>query len=337
MTTPPVKQLNVVTAHYPGWDPFSDDQKRAVEAVASVQWSPLTRFDDDVAAAALAECDIVLGHWGCPPLDAPFLARAPRVSLFAYAAGTVKALVSDAVFTAGIAVTSGAAANARPVAEYTLAAILLANKNFFTLAAVTADPERLAQVGTLPEPGNRAKTVGIIGASMVGRATIALLEPFELDVAVYDPFLSETDASAMGVRQCPLDELMATADIVSLHAPILDSTVGMIGRPQLAAMKDGATFINTARGVLVDHDALTDELVSGRISAVLDVTDPHEPIPPDWPPLGRPNVVVTPHIAGAQGTEVARLCDLAVEEVLRHAGGEPLAHRVTAADLGRIA
>jgi phosphoglycerate dehydrogenase-like enzyme len=332
------KRPRVATAHFEGWDPYDDDQKARVSEVADViDWAPLARFDDERAAAVLAETDILLGHWGCPALDPAAVTAAPNLALFAYAAGTVKLLVDHHVFDRGIVVTSGASANARPVAEYTLAAILWANKNAFTLAAVTADPGAADPLPALAEPGNFDKRVGIIGASMVGRVVIDLLAAFDLRVVVSDPYLDPAQAEALGVELVELDELMATCDVVSLHAPILPSTIGMIDAARLAAMKDGATFINTARGFLVDHDALTAELVTGRISAVLDVTDPHEPIPPDWPPLGRSNVVVTPHLAGAQGTEVARLNDLAIEEIRRFAAGRPPAFGVTAADLDRIA
>lgn len=317
---------------------FTDHDRAAVAEIGDViDWSPLGNLADDRALEVLAEADVLLGHWGTTPLTAHVLDAAPNLRLFAYAAGTVKALVTDAVFDRGIVVTSGAAANARPVAEYTLAMILLANKNAFTLAAITRDPELLQPGLQMATPGNRCKRVGIIGASLVGRATIELLAPFDLDVLVSDPFLTPGEAEALGVEKVELDDLLRRSHVVSLHAPILESTIGMIGVDELALMRDGATFVNTARGVLVDHDALTAELMSGRIGAVLDVTDPHEPIPPDWPPLSRPNVFVTPHIAGAQGTEVARLNALAIDEIRRFVQGEAPLHPVTRADLSRIA
>jgi phosphoglycerate dehydrogenase-like enzyme len=138
------------------------------------------------------------------------------------------------------------------------------------------------------------------------------------------------------VDKVELDELLATSDVVSLHAPALPSTERMIGAPQLARMLDGATLINTARGVLVDHDALVPEVRSGRLTAVLDVTDP-EPLPPDHPLLHLPTCVVTPHLAGSQGTELSRQAELVVEEIRRFAAGEPPLHPVVADDIGRVA
>jgi phosphoglycerate dehydrogenase-like enzyme len=134
----------------------------------------------------------------------------------------------------------------------------------------------------------------------------------------------------------PLDDLMAAADVVTVHAPSLPSTRHLLDARRLALMRDGATLVNTARGALVDHAALIAELRTGRLSAVLDVTEP-EPLPPDSPLFDLPNVVLTPHIAGALGTEVRRLGDAAVAEVARYAAGEPFAHPLTAADLDRVA
>ncbi|MET1006197.1 MAG: NAD(P)-dependent oxidoreductase, partial [Propionibacteriaceae bacterium] len=137
-------------------------------------------------------------------------------------------------------------------------------------------------------------------------------------------------------RLVELDELMAVSDVVSLHAPVLPSTLGMIGAAQLARMKDGATFVNTARGRLVDHSALRAELTNGRISAVLDVTDP-EPLPADDPMFSLPNVQLTPHIAGSMGTELYRMTALALDEIEHFAAEQPPRYPVTRADLDRMA
>jgi len=129
---------------------------------------------------------------------------------------------------------------------------------------------------------------------------------------------------------------MSVSDVVSLHAPVLPSTVGMIGARQLARMRDGTTFINTARGVIVDHHALRTELITGRISAVLDVTDP-EPLAADDALFGLPNVVLTPHLAGSVGTELHRLTATALQEVEAFAAGRAPLHPVAATDLATMA
>lgn len=296
---------------------------------------PVGDLSSAEALASLAQADVIVGHWGCPTLTEEVLAAAPRLALFAYAAGTVKWQVTDAVWSRDIRVTSAAAANAVPVAEYTVASILFANKGVFSFAARERDPD--VDVAIDPSRiGNLGRRVGLVGASHVGRLVIELLGPYDLELAVADPYLSDADAVELGVTRMELDELCAWAELLSLHAPEVESTKGMIGAAQLAALSDGATLVNTARGGLVDETALIAELSTGRISAVLDVTV-EEPTPADSPLRRMPNVFLTPHVAGAAGTEMVRLADLAVQEVERWARGEPALHPVTAADMDHIA
>jgi phosphoglycerate dehydrogenase-like enzyme len=285
----------------------------------------------------LAEAEVLLTGWGCPPVDGATLAGAPRLRAIVHAAGSARAIVTPACWERGIVVSTAAAANAQPVAEFTLAAILLANKG--VLAAALAYRERRARVDALaeyPDIGNRGKAVGLVGASRVGRRVIELLAPFELRVIVADPFLDDAEAARLGVERRELEALLAEAHVVSLHAPSLPATRHMLDRRRLALMRDGAVLINTARGALVDHAALTDELRSGRLAAVLDVTEP-EPLPADSPLFSLPNVVLTPHVAGALGTEVTRLGDAAIDELRRYAAGQPFAHPLRAEDLDRVA
>jgi phosphoglycerate dehydrogenase-like enzyme len=316
---------------------FTPEQRARLDAVGRiVDRVPLASFDDERARAVLAETEVLVGHWGCPTLTTAALDVAPHLRLFAYAAGTVKWQVTDAVWTRGVLVTSAAAANAVPVAEYTVAMILLANKGVLLYRELQRDPTvRVPLDGATI--GNHGCCVGLVGASFVGRRVIELLRSYDLVVAVYDPYLTEDEAVALGVEKFDeLDDLCAAVDVLSLHAPDIESTRSMIGAPQLAALRDGATFLNTARPALVDAAALEAELVSGRISAVLDVTDP-EPLPAGHPLLALPNVFVTPHVAGAAGNELSRLGELAVGEVERFARGDPPLHPVRRSDLDRIA
>lgn len=316
---------------------FTADQRARLAEVADVvDPVPLADFADPRADDLLARAEVLVGHWGCPPLTDEVLDRAPELRLFAYAAGTVKWQVGEAVWARGITVTSAAAANAVPVAEYTLAVVLLANKGVFAARERLRDPAAVVPLDLVPL-GNHGRTIGIVGASHVGRAVIERLRPFDLRIAVYDPYLTEADAAALGVeRYDDLDELCASVDVLSLHAPDVASTRRMIGAAQLARLRDGATFVNTARPALVDQDALLAELRRGRISAVLDVADP-DPPPPGSELLRLPNVFLTPHQAGAVGNELARLSELAIDEVARYARGEAPRYPVHAADLDRIA
>ena len=323
---------------HPGLEPYAlrpEHLERLAEVGELLAPEAVDGMAPERADEVLAAADVLLGHWGCARLDAAFLDRAPRLRMLAYAAGTLRDVVSAETFARLDRVTSGAAANAVPVAEYTVAAILWANKGAFVERERLRGAE-IPQTRRRHPVGNWAKRIGLVGASHVGRAVIELLAPYRCEVVVADPFLGDDEADRLGVVLVDLDTLLATSDVVSLHAPALPSTRRMIGAAQLARMLDGATLVNTARGVLVDHDALVDELRTGRISAVLDVTDP-EPLPPGHPLLALPNCVVTPHLAGSQGTELSRLAELVIDEIGRFAAGEPARYPVTAGDLERVA
>lgn len=335
----PVRRLNIALAMMDGLvgSALSSAQIDRLAAIGRlVDREPLTSFDSDRARALLAEADVLVGHWGCPTLTADVVALAPRLRLFAYAAGTVKWQVTEAVWERDIVVTSAAAANAVPVAEYTAAMIVLTNKGVLLFREMLRAPGVQLPLDA-SRVGNVGKRIGIVGASHVGRLTIELLRSYALDVAVFDPYLSADDARALGVAPVDdLTELCALVDVLSIHAPDVEATRGMIGAAQIAALRDGAVLINTARPALVDQDALLDHLQRGRISAVLDVTTP-EPLPPDHPLLALPNVFVTPHVAGSMGTELGRMADYAIDEVERFATGQPPRFPVTEADLDRIA
>lgn len=295
-------------------------------------------FGGPEAAQALAEAEVLLTFWGAPTVDARALAAAPRLKAVVHAAGFVKHLVTDACWDRGIVVSSAALANSLPVAEYTVAMVLLSNKRVMQLREEYRRVRgshhdwhlRYAHVG------NYRRTVGIVGASRIGRRVIELLRPYDLELLVHDPCLKKDQARRLGARVVGLDELCRVSDVVSLHAPELPETRSMIDRRRLALMRDGATLINTARGSLVDGAAVTDELVSGRLHGVIDVTEP-EVLPADSPLYDLPNVLLTPHIAGSLGNELHRMADSAVGEIARYAAGLPFAHPVHRADLHRTA
>ena len=297
----------------------------------------LADFDSGPAGAALARAELLVTGWGCPPVTAEVLAAAPHLAAIVHTGGSVRPVVTEACWARGIQVSTAAAANALSVAEYTLAAILFAGKS---VRAVEHDYRtRRVPLDVLrgyPQAGNYGRRVGVVGASRVGRRVIELLRLFDYDLAVADPYLAREEAELLGARLTDLPDLLAGCDIVTLHAPLLPATRHLLDRAGLARMRDGATLINTARGAVVDQEALVAELVSGRLNAVIDVTEP-EVLPPDSPLYHLPNVTLTPHVAGALGTELVRLGASAVDEVARYVAGQPLAHPVVAADLVRVA
>ncbi|MFB9391364.1 hydroxyacid dehydrogenase [Streptomyces coeruleoprunus] len=293
-------------------------------------------FGDPAARATLAGTEILITGWGCPPIDADVLRAAPRLRAVLHAAGSVKHMITPECWERGLLVSSAAAANALPVAEYTLAMILVTGKDLVAARERYRARRTFGPFGIIPATGNFGRRVGVVGASRIGRRLIELLRPFDFEVSLADPYADEATAKELGVRLRPLDDLLRTSDVVTIHAPETPQTRHLIGRRELALMPDASVLVNTARGSLVDTDALVDEVRTGRIGAVLDVTEP-EPLPPDSPLLDLPNVFVTPHLAGSQGNEVHRLGLTVVEELERLLRGEGLVHGVDRATLERTA
>lgn len=184
---------------------------------------------------------------------------------------------------------------------------------------------------------NLGLTVGIVGFSRVGRRVIERLQSLEdITCLVSDPYADEAEVEAAGGRLMPLHALLPLVDVLSIHAPDLPSTFHLIGARELAMLPDMATVINTARGRLVDTDALEAECVAGRLHAMLDVTYP-EPLPATSRLYDLPNVLITPHVAGSLDTEIRRMTDTALDEVERFRMGLPLSHEVTREALAQSA
>jgi phosphoglycerate dehydrogenase-like enzyme len=310
--------------------------QRLDRACRLVDAAPFRSFD--ALGEATSRVQVLITSWGCPRIDRDVVATLPGLKLIAHLAGSVKGFIDEQVWRMGIQISNAVAANAVPVAEYTLAAILFANKRVLQLADFYRrhHENRAPWTREAPNVGNYHKVVGIIGASHVGRKTIELLQPFDLKILVYDPYLTPMQARELGAHKVGLAELLSNADVASLHAPLLSETRHMLGAREFALLKDGATFINTARGAIVDHAALEAELVSGRLNAVLDTTEP-EVLPASSPLYRLPNVLLTPHIAGSLGTETQRLADYIVDEVERFSRGQMLKFRVRYDELARLA
>jgi phosphoglycerate dehydrogenase-like enzyme len=290
----------------------------------------LDELDSAAARARLARADVLLTSWGAPTLTAEHLRAAPRLRAVLHCAGSVRELLGVDVWRHGIVVSSAADANAVPVAEYTLAAVIMAGKKApFLAARARQGPGGWGATLARTDLSNRGRTIGVVGFSRIGRRVVELLRILDTaEVLVADPFADPAAVARAGGRLVPLDDLLRRSEILSLHAPALPATHHLLGARELALLPDGATLVNTARGSLVDHDALLRECASGRLDAILDVTDP-EPLPAGAPLLDLPNVMVTPHVAGSLGTETRRMSDHALDELEAWLAGRPLATPVT--------
>ena len=267
---------------------------------------------EEAYSALWEHADAVVTGWGVRPPTPTMLDRAGRLQIISHTAGSVRWLPRRALEN-GVVVTSAQSAIARTVAEYCLAVTLLLLRRRFE----AGEAETLY-----------SKTVGLVGFGHVARLFRGLLAPFGVRVLVHDPFLSDEDAARLDVEPVSLPDLLQASKVISLHAPDIPATEGMIGARELALISDGAVFVNSARGRLVDTAALTEALATGRFSAALDVTEP-EPLPPDHPLRSLPNVLLTPHQAGPTEDELPQLTRMALDDLARFLRGEAPRHVIS--------
>lgn len=294
------------------------DQKR-LDEMGDVVWTesshPLTV---DAAADLLSDCDIAVGSWGSPFPSTELLKACPKLKLWEHAAGSVKYMFGPHLEGRSLIIASCKPALADVVAEMTLGQIILGLRRAFensvdNRADIVGHPPRLKVL--------MGSTIGVVGASLIGRRVINLLKPFGCDIALYDPYTSYAEAEELGAEKVEhLLDLCRRSDVVTLHTPDIPETKGMIGAREFAAMRDDAIFINTARGACVDEEALIAELSRGRLLAFLDVSWP-EPTPIDSPFRTLPNVVYTSHIAGPPCPNLGRQAVGDIEAFLN--GGTP--------------
>jgi len=319
-----IRAALLMEAHLVGFV-FGEEERRALEDELAVDFSSAA-----TAVSALddpAEIELLLMGWGAEAPSAADFDAMPRLRAIVHWGGGFA--TADEAARRGIALASAKAANAVPVAEFTLAMITLAAKDVFWAARRYASEQRfLDREAEYGHTGLGGARVGIVGASAVGELVIRGLRDRDIAVAVYDPTLSVQRAAVLDVEL--IDDLIALAAgsrILSIHAPQIPRTIGMVSAAVLAALPDGATVVNTARGAIVDQDALVAELAAGRLRAVLDVTEP-DPLPPGHPLFSLPNVFLTPHLAGSMGTELRTLGAVATAEALRFAHGEAFTHPI---------
>lgn len=286
-----------------------------------------------------AQVEYLFSTWGMLPLTAAEIRTLlPSLKAVFYAAGSVQAFARP-FLDEGVTVLSAWAANAVPVAEYAFAQILLAGKGFFRLAPAYKQGQQ-AQAAPLKAAvhGNYGLRVGLLGAGMIGKMVIERLRSTDNALFVYDPFLSEKDAAALGVTKLPMDELFATCAVVSNHIADLPQTKGIFTHEHFMSMPQNAVFINTGRGAQLDADGFIRAMRQRPdITALLDVTDPCEPLPAGHPLLDLPNVLITPHIAGSMGAEVARMGAYMLKEFNALSSGAPLKYAVTSEMLKTMA
>ena len=293
---------------------------------------PIAYSHEDVAAdsQSFANVEYVFSTWGMPVFTTEEVKNwFPSLKAIFYAAGTVQYFAKPFLEN-GVKVFSAWAANAIPVAEYTVAQIILANKGFYQSSRIAKTGDRKsASKFSQSCPGNYGAKIGIIGAGMIGKLVINMLKSYHLEVLVFDPFLPDEKAIELGDKKVSLETLFKECQVVSNHLANNAETQGMLKYEHFASMKPYATFLNTGRGAQVVEDDLVKALTERPdLTAVLDVTFP-EPPEQGHAFYTLSNCILTPHIAGSMSDEVHRMSEYMVEEFDSFKNGRPTRYEVT--------
>lgn len=319
----------LLTAVYP------ESRVQRIKAMANLFPTTITRENFQDMAPDLQQIEYIFSTWGMPALTESDLKKLPNLKVVFYGAGTVKPF-AEPLLRNGIRIVSAWAANAVPVAEFTVAQITLATKGYFAANRIV---HRLGPEGWkhLRMPGNYDVTVSILGAGMVGAEVIRRLAAFDIRILVFDPYLSDQSARDLGATKVDLEHAFSQGFVVSNHLANVPATEKLLTKSLFASMPPNSTFINTGRGATADEDGLIDVLTERPdITALLDVTEP-EPPAAGSPLYQLPNVWLSPHIAGSIGQEVVRMADTVIAEFERELAGDKPLYEVTLDKLASMA
>lgn len=309
---------------------FDKDNLALIAALGETVWNQGEhRMSADEVAEKIGDCENYVTLWGSPRLDAEILKKAPKLKLLTHLGGTVVPFVSDEMWERGIKVISANDYFAESVAEGTLAYILCALRDIPKYSEELKTQKRW-KTSSSYTAGLMGRTVGLVSYGAIAKKLARILSQFKVNIMVYDiKPLPNSDVVRYGLIQASLERIFTECDIISLHTPLLEATRHLIDRELLSRIKDGALFVNTSRGAVVDQNALEAELAKGRFRAVLDVYE-KEPPEEDCPLFDLPNVMMIPHMAGP----TVDMRSYITRELLLEAAGyidnnQPLVHEIT--------
>lgn len=312
---------------------YGNGRKEQIAAATHLYADTVNAANFDQHAPHLRELDIIFSTWSMPALTEAQWDSLPRLKAVFYAAGSIQHFAAP-LLARGIVVVSAWQVNATFVAEFTIAQIVLAAKGYFRNSeSYTVGRGKNA----VPGRAYSGETVAVLGAGAIGRKVIELLRHFSLRAIVFDPYLSDSDAAALGVEKVTLEQAFERGFIVTNHLANKPETVKLLNAKLFRRMRDGAAIINTGRGATIDEEALISELMARpSLSAFLDVTFPEPPLA-DSPLFQLPNVHLSSHIAGVLGGDVAAMADSCIEEFHAWRVGKALRHRVDPARFAQLA
>lgn len=284
-------------------------------------------YDTDDIIDRIEGIEILVIHKA--PVSAELIEAADDLEVIGCARGGYENVDVEAAKANDVTVLHAPGRNRNAVADYAVGLILAKVRDIPRFARTTArgewqlefDPEQLPR-------DMDALTIGVVGFGNIGRGVTTRVQGFGPTVVAYDPYVDDDAISEFGADPVELTELLATADVVTLHVRLSDETRHLIGADEFAAMKESASLVNTARGGLIDEDALVEALETGSIAgAALDVFE-EEPLPDDHPLLDLENAILTPHTAGSTKDAVLNGSKIIAEQLANLLDGEEPAHVV---------
>lgn len=314
---------------------FNQAAIEKLEAISDVDWIEAGKdYTSDDLACHIADYDACITSWGSCKFTPQVLQRAKKLKFIGHAAGTVVPIVDEAVFSTGITVVNANSALARSTAELALTLMMAGAWEIYgyNLRLKQGQWSKNSSETVL---GLYRQTIGLIGYGDISRELIRLLKPFDARILLYSGHCTKAEAEDLGVELCPLEELLKSSRIISLHNTLTPSTRGMLGKKELAMIRDQSLLVNTARGPIIDEKALLQELESGRILAALDVYE-QEPLDPNHNLLKLPNVLCAPHIGGFSSYWKTRLGETVIDDLARFIKGQPVQGEITAAKFKRL-
>jgi phosphoglycerate dehydrogenase-like enzyme len=287
----------------------------------------------------LERADALVTTWDSPKFDERLLSLAPRLRIVSHCGGEVKGRFAPPLFDR-LTIANAPGPMAHLVAELAVTFLLMAVRRVDEYREALRMPsnriyERLHLEGAGPETlGGR--TIGLLGFGRIGREAARLLRPFRPRLLVHDPYVAAERVRRAGAAPVSLKQLVRESEHIVIAAALTDATRGLLDRSALRRLRDGATVVNVARGGIVDLDALTAEVRSGRLRCAIDVTDPLEPLPVRHPLRRMRGAVLTPHV-GSAAVEVRRaMADIVLDNLERFFRGERLRTRVVPRMLERM-
>ena len=309
---------------------YSDKNKEKLFSELDFHKEPISYDTLAENKAVTSEADYIFSTWSMPHLTKEEIKEYfPKAKAVFYGAGSVQGFAKE-FLECGIRVCSAWVANGVPVAEYTVSQIVLANKGFFRSAMELKKTRNNDRYVTNALPGNYDVNVGLIGMGTIGSRVAKMLQSYNMNVYVFDIFLTEEKAKACGVIKADLPTIFEKCQTISNHLANNKDTVGMLNYDLFSKMKDNATFINTGRGAqVVEQDLIRALKEKPDRTAILDVTYP-EPINEENEELYElENVILTPHIAGSLCNECYRMAEFMYAEFEKIEKNEPTEYEVT--------